>query len=110
MAKNKYLINVPPKVWTIAAAWFHVLVGGILTEYIVHHTTSLKALAGAGVAAAGADVSEGTPCASPCISTLSPIFNKSVTAITAKIMKAMRIFIMVVSDYFFYCVLLRCTI
>jgi len=51
MAKNKYLINVPPKVWTIAAAWFHVLVGGILTEYIVHHTTSLKALAGAGVAA-----------------------------------------------------------
>jgi hypothetical protein len=51
MANNKYLINVPPKVWTILAAWFHVLVGGILTEYIVHHTTSLKALAGAGVAA-----------------------------------------------------------
>ena len=51
MAKNKYLINVPPKVWTIAAAWFHVLVGGILTEYIVHHTTSIKALVGAGVAA-----------------------------------------------------------
>jgi hypothetical protein len=51
MAKNKYLINVPPKVWTVAAAWFHVLVGGILTEYIVHHTTSIKALVGAGVAA-----------------------------------------------------------
>lgn len=51
MAKNKYLINVPPKVWTILAAWFHVLVGGILTEYIVHQTTSIKALLGAGVAA-----------------------------------------------------------
>lgn len=51
MAKKKYLINVPPKVWTVLAAWFHVLVGGILTEYIVHHTTSFKALAGAGIAA-----------------------------------------------------------
>lgn len=51
MAQNKYLVNVPPKVWTILAAWFHVLVGGILTEYIVHHTTSIKALLGAGVAA-----------------------------------------------------------
>lgn len=51
MAQNKYLINVPTKVWTILAAWFHVLVGGILTEYIVHHTTSVKALLGAGVAA-----------------------------------------------------------
>ena len=51
MAQNKYLVNIPPKVWTILAAWFHVLVGGILTEYIVHHTTSIKALLGAGVAA-----------------------------------------------------------
>ncbi len=51
MAQNKYLVNIPPKVWTVLAAWFHVLVGGILTEYIVHHTTSVKALVGAGVAA-----------------------------------------------------------
>jgi len=51
MAQNKYLLNVPPKVWTVLAAWFHVLVGGVLTEYIMHHTTSLKALGGAGLAA-----------------------------------------------------------
>ena len=51
MAKQKYFINVPPKVWTIAAAWFHVVVGGVLTEYIMHHTTSLKALGAAGLSA-----------------------------------------------------------
>jgi hypothetical protein len=51
MAQNKYLLNIPPKVWTVLAAWFHVLVGGVLTEYIMHHTTSLKALGGAGLAA-----------------------------------------------------------
>lgn len=51
MAQNKYLVNVPPKVWTVAAAWFHVVVGGVLTEYIMHHTTSLKALGAAGLSA-----------------------------------------------------------
>jgi hypothetical protein len=51
MAQNKYLLNIPPKVWTVLAAWFHVLVGGVLTEYIMHHSTSLKALGGAGLAA-----------------------------------------------------------
>ena len=51
MAQNKYLLNIPPKVWTVLAAWFHVLVGGVLTEYIMHHTTSLKSLGGAGLAA-----------------------------------------------------------
>jgi len=48
---QKYLLNVPPKVWTILSAWFHVFVGGLLTEYIVHHTTSIKSLFGAGIAA-----------------------------------------------------------
>jgi len=51
MAGQKYLLNISPKVWTVLSMWFHVFVGGILTEYIMHHTTSLKALAGAGVAA-----------------------------------------------------------
>jgi hypothetical protein len=51
MAKQKYLINVPPKVWTVLAAWFHVLVGGVLTEYIMHQTTSFKALGAAGLSA-----------------------------------------------------------
>jgi hypothetical protein len=51
MAKQKYLINVPPKVWTVAAAWFHVVVGGVLTEYIMHHTASFKSLAAAGLSA-----------------------------------------------------------
>jgi hypothetical protein len=51
MAKQKYLVNVPPKVWTILSAWFHVFVGGILTEYIMRHTTSVKGLMSAGVAA-----------------------------------------------------------
>ena len=40
MASNRYLVNVPPKVWS-----------GVLTEYIVHHTTSVKALGGAALAA-----------------------------------------------------------
>jgi hypothetical protein len=51
MTKPKYLINIPPKVWTVLAAWFHVLVGGILTEYIMHHETSIKGLLSAGAAA-----------------------------------------------------------
>lgn len=51
MASNKYLINVPPKVWTVLGFYLHVAVGGVLTEYIVHHTTSLKALSGAALAA-----------------------------------------------------------
>jgi CHASE2 domain-containing sensor protein len=50
MAK-KYLINVSPKVWTILSAWFHVFVGGVLTEYIMRHTTSVKGLLSAGIAA-----------------------------------------------------------
>ena len=48
---NKYLVNVSPKVWTILSAWFHVFVGGILTEYIMRHTTSVKGLISAGLAA-----------------------------------------------------------
>lgn len=48
---NKYLVNVPPKVWTIVSAWFHVFVGGVLTEYIMRHTTSPKGLLSAGIAA-----------------------------------------------------------
>lgn len=51
MASNRYLVNVPPKVWTVLGFWFHVAAGGVLTEYIVHHTTSLKALGGAALAA-----------------------------------------------------------
>lgn len=51
MAQNKYLVNVPPKVWTVLGFWSHVAAGGVLTEYIVHHTTSLKALGGAALAA-----------------------------------------------------------
>jgi len=51
MASNRYLVNVPPKVWTVLAFWFHVAAGGVLTEYIVHHTTSFKALGGAALAA-----------------------------------------------------------
>ena len=48
---NRYLVNVSPKVWTVISMWFHVFVGGALTEYIVHHTTSVKGLLGAGIAA-----------------------------------------------------------
>jgi len=51
MASNKYLMNVPPKVWTVLGFYAHVAAGGVLTEYIVHHTTSLKALGGAALAA-----------------------------------------------------------
>ena len=51
MASNRYFVNVPPKVWTVLGFWFHVEAGGVLTEYIVHHTTSLKALGGAALAA-----------------------------------------------------------
>jgi len=51
MASKKYLINIPPKVWTVLGFWFHVAAGGVLTEYIVHHTTSIKALGGAALAA-----------------------------------------------------------
>lgn len=51
MAQNKYLVNVPPKVWTVLGFWLHVVAGGVLTEYIVHHTTSIKALGGAALAA-----------------------------------------------------------
>jgi hypothetical protein len=51
MASNRYLVNVPPKVWTVVGFWSHVAAGGVLTEYIVHHTTSVKALGGAALAA-----------------------------------------------------------
>ena len=51
MASNRYLVNVPPKVWTVFGFWTHVAAGGVLTEYIVHHTTSIKALGGAALAA-----------------------------------------------------------
>jgi len=51
MAKQKYLINVPPRVWTVASAWFHVVVGGVLTEYIMHQTASFKTLGAAGLSA-----------------------------------------------------------
>ena len=51
MAKQKYLVNVSPKVWTILSAWFHVFVGGVLTTYIMSHTTSIKTLLSAGAAA-----------------------------------------------------------
>ena len=51
MASNRYLVNVPPKVWTVVGFWSHVAAGGVLTEYIVHHTTSIKALGGAALAA-----------------------------------------------------------
>lgn len=51
MASNRYLVNVPPKVWTVFGFWTHVATGGVLTEYIVHHTTSIKALGGAALAA-----------------------------------------------------------
>jgi hypothetical protein len=51
MASNKYLVNIPPKVWTVLGFYLHVAAGGVLTEYIVHHTTSTKALGGAALAA-----------------------------------------------------------
>jgi hypothetical protein len=51
MASNRYLVNIPPKVWTVLGFWFHVAAGGVLTEFIVHHTTSVKALGGAALAA-----------------------------------------------------------
>jgi len=51
MASNRYLVNIPPKIWTVLGFWTHIAAGGVLTEYIVHHTTSLKALGGAGLAA-----------------------------------------------------------
>jgi hypothetical protein len=38
-------------VWTVVGFWSHVAAGGVLTEYIVHHTTSVKALGGAALAA-----------------------------------------------------------
>jgi hypothetical protein len=51
MASKKYLINISPKVWTIVAAWFHVFIGAVIAEYILHHETSIKGLGGAGIAA-----------------------------------------------------------
>ena len=51
MASNRYLVNIPPKIWTVLGFWTHIAAGGVLTEYIVHHTTSLKALGGAALAA-----------------------------------------------------------
>lgn len=51
MAQQKYLINIPPKAWTILRNWFHIFIGGVLTEAYLHHTTSLKILFSAGLAA-----------------------------------------------------------
>jgi hypothetical protein len=51
MTKPKYLLNISPKVWTIVSAWFHVFIGAILAEYILHQETSIKGLWGAGLAA-----------------------------------------------------------
>mgnify|MGYP003346833420 FL=1 len=48
---NRYLINISPKVWTIISFWFHVFIGGVMTEYVLHHTTNWKSLASAGGAA-----------------------------------------------------------
>lgn len=47
----KYRINISTRLWTIFSYWINIVGAGVLTEYIVHHTTSLKALAGAAIAA-----------------------------------------------------------
>ena len=48
---NKYLFNVSPKVWTVLSQWSHIFVGAVIAEYLLHHTTSVKALLSAGGAA-----------------------------------------------------------
>ena len=48
---NKYLFNVSPKVWTVLSQWSHIFVGAVTAEYLLHHTTSVKALLSAGGAA-----------------------------------------------------------
>jgi len=49
--KRRYLINIPPKVWTVVSFWAHVFAGGCITEFYLHHSTSWKAIIGAGGAA-----------------------------------------------------------
>jgi hypothetical protein len=51
MAQNRYLLNISPKVWTVLSFWFHVAIGGVMTEYVIHHTTNVRALLSAGGAA-----------------------------------------------------------
>jgi hypothetical protein len=49
--RNKYLFNISPKAWTVLSMWAHVFVGAVTTEYIMHHTTSVKTLLSAGAGA-----------------------------------------------------------
>ena len=37
--------------WTVLSFWFHVFIGGVMTEYVLHHNTNWKSLASAGGAA-----------------------------------------------------------
>ena len=48
---TKYRINISVRLWTMFSYWINIVGAGVLTEYIVHRTTSLKALAGAAIAA-----------------------------------------------------------
>jgi hypothetical protein len=48
---QKYLFNIPPRTWTIITFWFHVFIGGVMTEYVIHHNTNLRSLLSAGSAA-----------------------------------------------------------
>jgi len=51
MNSIKYRINISTRIWTIFSYWINIVGAGVLTEYIVHRTTSLKALGGAALAA-----------------------------------------------------------
>ena len=48
MAQNKYLFNIPPKVWTVLSQWAHIFVGAMTLQYTIHHTTAVSTLLKAG--------------------------------------------------------------
>jgi len=48
MAQNKYLFNIPPKVWTVLSQWAHIFVGAMTLQYTIHHTTDVPTLLKAG--------------------------------------------------------------
>ena len=43
--------NLTKKAWVIFSFWFNVAVGGVLTEFILHRTTSIESLGSAALAA-----------------------------------------------------------
>lgn len=49
MANANYRFNISPKVWTVLSQYAHIFVGAVTAQYVIHHTTNLKDLIGAGL-------------------------------------------------------------